>query len=72
MTSEGPADPPEEAGRLMSTYEVAVLFRVNPRTVSRWADAGLLNAIRTVGGRRRYRRREVLALASKRGDERDA
>jgi excisionase family DNA binding protein len=44
---------------LLTPSEVASLFRVNPKTVTRWARAGKLNAIRTLGGHRRFRRSEV-------------
>jgi excisionase family DNA binding protein len=41
--------------RLLSPGEVAELFHVNPKTVSRWAKQGRLPAIRTLGGHRRFR-----------------
>jgi excisionase family DNA binding protein len=47
---------------LMTPAEVATLFRVDPKTVTRWADAGKLTAIRTLGGHRRYVQDEVLSL----------
>jgi excisionase family DNA binding protein len=34
-------------------------FRVNPKTVTRWARAGKLHAIRTLGGHRRFRASEI-------------
>lgn len=37
------------------------MFRVNPKTVTRWARAGRINAIRTLGGHRRFREEEVKA-----------
>ncbi len=40
-------------GGLLTTGEVARLFRVDPKTVCRWADQGRLPAIRTPGGQRR-------------------
>lgn len=49
-------------GELMPPGEVAELFGVDPKTVSRWADAGKLDALRTLGGHRRYRAEEVHAL----------
>lgn len=55
---EGPAMPDQ----LLTPGEVAELFGVDPKTVSRWADAGKLEAMRTLGGHRRYRAREVHAL----------
>ena len=45
--------------RLLTPSEVAEKFRVNPKTVTRWARAGKLNAIRTLGGHRRFRESEV-------------
>ena len=48
--------------RLLTPREVAALFRVDPKTVSRWAKAGKLSSIRTLGGHRRYRESEVRNL----------
>ena len=50
------------AEQLLTPGEVAQLFGVDPKTVSRWADAGKLDALRTLGGHRRYRASEVHAL----------
>ena len=47
---------------LLTPAEVASLFRVDPKTVTRWAKAGKLTAIRTLGGHRRYRQSEVQNL----------
>ncbi len=47
---------------LLTPAEVAAMFRVDPKTVTRWAKAGKLSAIRTLGGHRRYRSVEVVAL----------
>jgi excisionase family DNA binding protein len=47
---------------LLTPAEVAKLFRVDPKTVTRWAKAGKINPIRTLGGHRRYRKSEVLKL----------
>jgi len=44
---------------LLTPSEVAVLFRVDPKTVTRWAQAGRLSSIRTIGGHRRFRASEV-------------
>ena len=52
----------QEAEILLTPAEVASLFRVDPKTVTRWAKAGKLTAIRTLGGHRRYRASEVNAL----------
>lgn len=48
--------------RLMTPAEVAAVFRVDVKTVTRWANAGKLTSIRTLGGHRRYRETEVRAL----------
>jgi excisionase family DNA binding protein len=53
---------------LLTPSEVAKLFRVDPKTVTRWAKAGKLTAIRTLGGHRRYRQSEVLALIKYKGE----
>lgn len=44
---------------LLTPTEVGVMFRVDPKTVNRWADAGRLTILRTVGGHRRYLVSEV-------------
>jgi excisionase family DNA binding protein len=44
---------------LLTPSEVAALFRVNPKTVTRWARSGKITAIRTLGGHRRFRASEV-------------
>lgn len=49
-------------GVLLTPSEVAQLFRVDPKTVTRWAQAGKLSSIRTLGGHRRYRHDEVMRL----------
>jgi excisionase family DNA binding protein len=47
---------------LLTPAEVATMFRVDPKTVTRWAKAGKLSSIRTLGGHRRYKESEVRAL----------
>jgi excisionase family DNA binding protein len=49
----------DEGKRLLTPTEVATLFRVDPKTVTRWAKAGKLKSIRSLGGHRRYRETEV-------------
>lgn len=44
---------------LMTPGEVAAAFRVDPKTVSRWAKAGKLHSIQTPGGHYRFDRDEV-------------
>ena len=48
--------------QLLTPREVAALFRVDPKTVTRWAQEGRLSAVRTLGGHRRYHALEVYAL----------
>ncbi len=47
---------------LLTPAEVAALFRVDPKTVTRWARAGKLDPVRTLGGHRRYRKSQIDAL----------
>ncbi|MCL6091954.1 MAG: BldC family transcriptional regulator [Actinobacteria bacterium] len=49
----------QQVDSLLTPAEVAALFRVNPKTVTRWARAGKITAIRTLGGHRRYRATEI-------------
>ena len=51
-----------DAQSLLTPAEVAALFRVDPKTVTRWAKAGKLTSIRTLGGHRRYPEDEVRQL----------
>jgi excisionase family DNA binding protein len=44
---------------LLTPGEVAIMFRVNPKTVTRWARAGKISAVRTLGGHRRFRASEI-------------
>lgn len=53
---------PVQPENLLTPSEVATLFRVDPKTVTRWARAGKLSSIRTLGGHRRYRESEVREL----------
>lgn len=66
---------PPEVDRLMTPAEVAAFFRADPKTVTRWAQAGRLPSIRTLGGHRRYREADVIAAMQgatygRNGDER--
>jgi excisionase family DNA binding protein len=51
-----------DADALLTPSEVAALFRVDPKTVTRWAKAGKIGSIRTLGGHRRFREAEVMEL----------
>ncbi len=51
-----------ETAPLLTPAEVAAAFRVDPKTVTRWARTGKLSCIRTLGGHRRYLATEVRAI----------
>jgi len=60
--STSPRTTTTEDEELLTPAEVAAMFRVDPKTVTRWAKAGKLSSIRTLGGHRRYRASEVASL----------
>ena len=51
-----------DAEPLLTPREVAAIFRVDPKTVSRWGEAGKLSTVRTLGGHRRFYQSEVESL----------
>lgn len=53
---------PPKAERLLTPAEVAQMFRVDPKTVRRWALSGKLTSTRTLGGHRRFRESEIRRL----------
>lgn len=57
-----PRVPARTVERLLTPGEVAQIFRVDPKTVTRWANAGKLRYIRTPGGHHRYLESAVQAL----------
>jgi excisionase family DNA binding protein len=61
-----------DAEPLLTPSEVAAMFRVDPKTVTRWAKAGKLTSIRTLGGHRRYREAEVRQLLGQIPQQREA
>ena len=52
----------QETETMLTPGEVAAMFRVDSKTVTRWANAGKLTSFRTLGGHRRYKEAEVRAL----------
>jgi excisionase family DNA binding protein len=62
LTPRAPMGEPQPSGALLTPSEVATLFRVDPKTVTRWAKAGKISAIRTLGGHRRFHEDEVRQL----------
>lgn len=63
-----PAPVPRENDPLLTPGEVAALFRVDPKTVTRWAAAKppKIRSVRTPGGHRRFRESEVNRLLRER------
>jgi len=53
---------PRATTSLLTPSEVATLFRVDPKTVTRWANSGKITSVRTLGGHRRYVESEVRGL----------
>jgi excisionase family DNA binding protein len=50
----------EQNGEIYVTAgEAARILRVSPKTVSRWADKGLITCMVTLGGHRRFLKRTV-------------
>jgi excisionase family DNA binding protein len=49
--------------RYLTRTEVARLLDVSPATVARWTRQGKLRFVLTLGGQRRYARREILEVA---------
>lgn len=47
---------------LMTPGQVAKLFAVDPKTVSRWANSGKITTVKTLGGHRRFRAAEIRAM----------
>ena len=54
---------------LCSTREMARLCAVNESTIKRWADSGRLRCIKTPGGHRKFRIRDVLWFLNEYGFE---
>ena len=53
---------PGDIEPLLTPGEVAQIFRVDPKTVTRWAQRGKFTTYRTPGGHRRYRAAEVRSV----------
>lgn len=61
LTTDSPAAGQDD-DRLLTPAEVASLFRVDPKTVTRWCVRGRMSRIRTPGGHTRIRTSEALRL----------
>lgn len=55
--------------RLLTPGEVAQMFRVDPKTVTRWASSGRIGSIKTPGGHRRFRESEVRRMLAQNTNE---
>jgi excisionase family DNA binding protein len=49
----------DEGDSLLTPGEVARMFRVDPKTVTRWEKRGLISCVRTLGGHRRFWKSEI-------------
>jgi excisionase family DNA binding protein len=55
--------------RLLTPSEVARIFRVDPKTVTRWATSDRIGSIKTPGGHHRFRESEVQKLLAETGND---
>ncbi len=53
--------------RLFTTTQLASILGVTARTIQLWANNGLINVVKTLGGHRRISEDEVIRLAEKLG-----
>jgi excisionase family DNA binding protein len=53
-----------ESKELMTPSEVAAVLRVDAKTVTRWAERGLLRSIKTPGGHNRFYRTDIDAIVN--------
>ena len=50
---------PPKKDPLLTPAEVAAMFGVSPKTISRWSRRGKITAVLTLGGHRRFRASEI-------------
>ncbi len=53
----------ENDEELLLPSEVAARLHVSPKTVTRWASMGLIPCVVTLGGHRRFRRKDAELIA---------
>jgi predicted site-specific integrase-resolvase len=58
------ARPAPSPATFLHPAEVAAILQVSPKTISRWAQPGLLPCQRTMGGPRRYPELAIRELAA--------
>jgi excisionase family DNA binding protein len=63
-------DKPPPADRILLPHEVAKIFRVDPKTVTRWAASGKIPTIQLPGGHYRYLLSDIEAILKTRRMER--
>jgi excisionase family DNA binding protein len=54
--------------RVLTPSQVAEMFRVDPKTVTRWAAAGRMPYFKTLGGHKRFYEDEVTPLLKSNSD----
>ena len=62
LTTSSVGKPASEPQVYLSRGDVAEIFNVSPNTITRWADAGKLHFVRTLGGHRRYEKSIIIGL----------
>ena len=62
--SAAPAHHAQHTPDYLHTSAVAAILQVSPKTISRWAQQGLLPYQRTLGGHRRYPEPAIRELAT--------
>lgn len=68
----GGPPPPAVEDELLTPEEAGAALNVRPRTVRDWQAQGRIDAVRTPGGHRRYRRGDIHALMQERADRRSS
>lgn len=61
-------EPRKYRGNLITPAQVASLFNVDPKTVTRWAKAGKIDSIKTPGGHRRFWSEDVRKILEGEGE----
>lgn len=64
-------DPVTSPRVFLPRSEVAEIFNVSPNTITRWADAGKLPFVRTLGGHRRYEKNIIIELVNSQLNEQE-
>ncbi len=59
---EHPIIKERKADPLLTPGEVAKIFRVNPKTITRWAAAGKIKSLTLPSGHRRFSRSAIMAM----------